>query len=650
MAKTTYTWDDFQRALEQSGLGGQFSQADLQNARTNPDFGMSMLAYKTDYANAATPEARALANQGAENLRSSLFGYTGGGDGGSFKLNPMSPRGFEYGEAPSFADNWADQIDGALGATRDRQPYSYAGEAPSYDSRYDPQIQETIAGILGRGEFTYDPKTDPVYSAYQKQYAREGQRATANAMGEAAAMTGGMPSSWAMTAASQAGDYYGAQMADKIPELYRDAYNRYLQEYQMKLSDLNALRGLESDDYAKYRDQLSQYNTDRQFDYATWLDQQNLTQQDLDNLRALRADDLALYQTNLGQYNANREFDYGRWLDEIENQANLRTEEMNRAETAAQYGDFSRLKAMGIDTSSAEYADLVSRGVQAAQYGDYSLLNQAGIDTSAAQFRDKLAIAADRAAVGDYSGYAELGIDTSNAELMDQLEILSKQATIDSTYANMPTEEDRALERAYQQARIASTYAGIPTEEERALDLAYRQAQISNIYAGMPTEEERALENAYKQAQIAKLLSGGSSGSSGTDGLTNSQLLTLAAAQAKRGDYSLYDALMEQYGVSTDYDAVDEASAAGMKIKSADDLAEIFDGIRQMKEEGDSRVQSQEAVKALVQGLPGYKAKTMDEVLKDFLAELFGKNAGSTAAATDANRRAKQSNVTITDT
>lgn len=416
----TYTWEDFQRALEQSGLGNQFSQADLNSARQNPDFGMSMLAYKTDYANATTPEAKALANQGAENLRSSLFGYTGGGDGGSFRLDPMSPRGFSYGDAPIFDDKWEGRISDALEASMNRDPYSYAGAAPTYDSRYDPQIQETIAGILGRGEFSYDPKTDPVYSAYQKQYAREGQRATANAMGEAAAMTGGMPSSWAMTAASQAGDYYGAQMADKIPELYQDAYNRYLQEYQMKLSDLNALRGLESDDYRKYQDQLSQYNKDRDFDYATWLDNIELGQRDLENLRALRSDDLALYQTNLGQYNTDRSFDYGQWLDEIQNQRTAREDQRSWAQNAAAFGDYSLMDALGISTDTAQRRDAIAEALQAAE-------------------------------VGDYSALAALGFDVSNAQQLQQLEQAYKQAQIDN------------LRKSGSSAGSGSSGTGIPS-------------------------------------------------------------------------------------------------------------------------------------------------------------------------------------------
>lgn len=37
-----YTYDDFQKAMQSSGLGGQFSDADLKLAQQNPDAGMSL--------------------------------------------------------------------------------------------------------------------------------------------------------------------------------------------------------------------------------------------------------------------------------------------------------------------------------------------------------------------------------------------------------------------------------------------------------------------------------------------------------------------------------------------------------------------------------------------------------------------------------
>ena len=54
------TDDEFQRELTNSGLGSEFSAADLKLAQQNPDAGMSILKYKRDYHNATTPEQRAL--------------------------------------------------------------------------------------------------------------------------------------------------------------------------------------------------------------------------------------------------------------------------------------------------------------------------------------------------------------------------------------------------------------------------------------------------------------------------------------------------------------------------------------------------------------------------------------------------------------
>lgn len=304
-----YTYDQFQQEAQNSGLLGKFSDADLNLAKINPDAGMSILKYKQDYANATTDEARALANAGAESIRSSYGNYTGGGDGGSFHLNQVSPSSF----APE--------------------------TAPTYENQYEQQEQQLMDAILNREQFSYDASTDPSYSQYRKQYAREGDRATQDALGAAAAASGGIPSSYAVTAASQAGDYYAAQMADKIPELYQQAYQRYLNEYNMKLSDLGMVQDAEQMDYNKFLNELNQYNTDRQFDY-------------------------------------------GQYLDEIDSQTRERQEALEKAELAAEMGDYSFLNDMGIDTSnnSTDYDRQYQLALLKAQYGDYSGLRALGVN------------------------------------------------------------------------------------------------------------------------------------------------------------------------------------------------------------------------------------------------------------------------------
>lgn len=198
----TYTYDDFLKAAQAQGWGqgSGFSDADWDLAQKNADAGMSILNAKKDYLSASTEEEKQRANQMAEQIRSQYGHYTGGTTGGQYYLDRPSPGSFEM-----------------------------KGEKPS---------------------FSYDLENDPVYQAYQKQYAREGQRAAQDTLGNMAAMTGGIPSSYAATAASQAGDYYASQMADKVPELYQQAYSKYLSE-------------------------LNQYNTDRNFQYGQHVDEIN---------------------------------------------------------------------------------------------------------------------------------------------------------------------------------------------------------------------------------------------------------------------------------------------------------------------------------------------------------------------------------------
>jgi hypothetical protein len=197
------------------------------------------------------------------------------GAGGS-----IDPWDNPYAEAIAAAD--AGSVSGSASYSRSGgggNPYKAAiddfdyGSAPQwggteYERRRDAALQRAE-----NMQFNYDPNTDPSWLAYQKQYRREGQRATANALGQAAAMTGGVPSSYAVAAASQAGDYYAAQLNDKLPQLYQDAYNRYLQEYQRQLGIADAYAGYDQTEYNRYMDRLGQYNTDRNFAYGAYRDQ-----------------------------------------------------------------------------------------------------------------------------------------------------------------------------------------------------------------------------------------------------------------------------------------------------------------------------------------------------------------------------------------
>lgn len=279
----SYTYDDFVKAANQKGLFQEFSQADLQTAQRYPEFGYSILGLKQDIHKATTPEAKLLANEAANQLRSSYGGYTGGKYGADY---------ISDGKIPNQIDSVLDKINGFGSFTFDQ-------ERPSYENQYAEQQQALLDAIINRPDFSWSKEDDPQWSSYKKSYLREGDRATANALGQAAAASGGRPSTAALTAATQAGDYYATQLNDIIPTLYQQAYDRYLNEYNMSLQDLNAVNTQEQLDYAKYLDQLGQFNTDRNFAFNSYLS------------------DFDILQNQLASLQGQDSVDYNRWMDKV---------------------------------------------------------------------------------------------------------------------------------------------------------------------------------------------------------------------------------------------------------------------------------------------------------------------------------------------
>lgn len=320
-----FTYDGFLTAASNAGLLGEFSQADLDTAKKYPEFGYSILGLKQDIHKATTPEAKLLANEAANQLRSSYGGYTGGKYGADY---------ISDGKIPNQIDSVLDKINGFGSFTFDQ-------ERPTYENQYAKQQQALLDAIINRPDFSWSKEEDPQWSSYKKSYLREGDRATANALGQAAAASGGRPSTAALTAATQAGDYYATQLNDIIPTLYQQAYDRYLNEYNMSLQDLNAVNTQEQLDYAKYLDQLGQFNTDRNFAFNQYLS------------------DFDILQNQLASLQGQDSVDYSRWMDRV----NLY--EQNQAEEA----DLARAQVDAIlSTGGSPSADLVGASGYTNEY------------------------------------------------------------------------------------------------------------------------------------------------------------------------------------------------------------------------------------------------------------------------------------------
>lgn len=155
-----------------------------------------------------------------------------------------------------------------------------------YQSTWQGQLNDTINKILNREEFSFDLNKDALYQQYADQYTRQGKLAMMDAMGQAAAMTGGYGNSYAQTAGQQTYQGYLQQLNDVVPELYQMQLNQYNQEGQDLYNQYSMLGTQEEQDYGRYRDQVSdyynqlqqlydQYNTERNFDYNKYADERD---------------------------------------------------------------------------------------------------------------------------------------------------------------------------------------------------------------------------------------------------------------------------------------------------------------------------------------------------------------------------------------
>lgn len=205
-----YTYDDFINTATSSGNLSKFTTDDLDLAYSNPEYGMSMLSLMNDYSGAQTDEQRALINETQNQLRNSY-----------------------------------------------RTKTTRAAQGNGYNSVYQPQIDDLTNKALTHGSFNFDLKNNPAWSTYKKNYLREGDRAAANALAAASNASAGRPSSYAITAAQQANDYWDTQLANIIPTLYNQSYAEWTDDFNKILTQLDLLRGQDEGEYARYLDQLN---------------------------------------------------------------------------------------------------------------------------------------------------------------------------------------------------------------------------------------------------------------------------------------------------------------------------------------------------------------------------------------------------------
>lgn len=306
-----------------------------------------------------------------------------------------------------------DKNSGTWNGVAEFPAFSYEN-APEYTSQWDQIIKDLAGGILGREDFEYDYTEDPNYQQYRDAYTREGERAMVDTLGEVAARTGGMASSYATSAANQANNYYMSALADKIPELRQMAYEAYLQGVQGQRDDLSMLLGLESMDYEKYLNSLGQWNTDRNFDYGIWRDQVNdqRYEQEMDYNKQLAA---AQVMASAGDFSGYASI-WGLTEDQVKllvsdfAQQRATSEQqaaMELADYFAKWGDFSKLKELGVNTSYMNFmrSSGGSRGGGVGNSDIYQIMYESGIQDEASAYAWLVSQGYNTTQSGKFAGY-----------------------------------------------------------------------------------------------------------------------------------------------------------------------------------------------------------------------------------------------------
>ena len=119
------------------------------------------------------------------------------------------------------------------------------------NAAYRAQLTSLYDQLMGYPSFQYDLTGDMLYRQMADQYTQLGRQASADAQGQAAALTGGYGNSYGAQVGTQAYQQYLTALNQQIPELYDRAYNtwageydRLLQQYQLAAAHPEYMRAL----------------------------------------------------------------------------------------------------------------------------------------------------------------------------------------------------------------------------------------------------------------------------------------------------------------------------------------------------------------------------------------------------------------------
>ena len=246
-----------------------------------------------------------------------------------------------------------------------------ANKPQGYNSKYGAALDNILQQIQNPKEFKYEFNGDEMFKQYADLYTQKGRQASMDAMGQAAALTGGYGNSYAQQVGQQAYDQYLLNLYDKGMELQDAAYQKYLNDRNDLYNQYSTLGQQDQVDYGRYRDTVGdwenergyytdQMNNERNFDYGQYRDQVSDYNNYLD------------YYTN--QYNNEYNRDYANFTDQRAYDEQVRQYDTSLAEQQRQFDAEINEKVREFD-ESLNWDKMSTQQKYAAEYAMQILAN-----------------------------------------------------------------------------------------------------------------------------------------------------------------------------------------------------------------------------------------------------------------------------------
>lgn len=209
-----------------------------------------------------------------------------------------------------------------------------SGKPQGYESKYGTALDGIMQQIQNPQDFKYEFNGDELFKYYADLFTQKGKQASADAMGQAAALTGGYGNSYAQQVGNQAYDQYLLSLYDKGMDLRDRAYQQYQDQRNDVYNQYNVINAADAQDYDRYRDTVGDWDkerdyltgrldTERNFDYGKYTDDYN------------RWKDTRDYYT--GRYDNERNIDYSQFTDQRDFDEKVREYDKSMEENARQF-------------------------------------------------------------------------------------------------------------------------------------------------------------------------------------------------------------------------------------------------------------------------------------------------------------------------